>query len=387
MKALALLAAAIMLGACGAGKTGNGSPSPSNLPSLAATVTATQASPSPSMPPTAAVPALRLVYRTYDGSQYSLVAESADGSDRVTLAGSNFAHPDLIRFIESRNRRWAAWADGGELRVAASKNLSSATTVVTTSKSLVALAVSDDGDSIAYEIHIGNDPMTSAADFYIVHVHDRSVRLLREFAGPFITCLGDAAFDTAAQRLMAVGCGSGQAAGLLLLSAVDGSIISEDDKFGAWPGQWAFAADLKTVWLTVDGAAEGDVVRYDTATRARQVLYRSPVWRQSDGSAAPNLSGPLLSPDETTLIFSRYTQDRAPEVYALPSAGGTATMIFKSATFSTAGPWSPNGAYVAISVDNSTPTQRLRLVDPRTKAISAVNTGAGFIEFLAWIVT
>src|SRR5712692_2045213 len=390
MKAFALLAVAIMLGACGAGKTANGSPSPSNLPSLAATVTATQTSaesPSPSTSPTAAVPALRLVYRTYDGSQYSIVAESADGSDRVTLAGSNFAHPDLIRFIESRNRRWAAWADGGELRVAASQNLSSATTVVTTSKSLVALAVSDDGDSIAYEIHTTNDPMTSAADLYIVHVHDRSVRLLREFAGPFITCVGDAAFDTAAQRLMAVGCGSGQAAGLLLLSAVDGSIISEDDKFFAWPGQLAFAADLKTVWLTVDGAAEGDIVRYDTATRTREVLYRSPVWRQSDGSAAPNLSGSLLSPDETTLIFSRYTQDRAPEVYALPSAGGTATMIFKSATFSTAGPWSPNGAYVAILVDNSTPTQRMRLVDPRTNAIIAVKTGAGFIEFLAWIVT
>jgi hypothetical protein len=270
--------------------------------------------------------------------------------------------------------------------VAASKNLSSATTVVTTSKSLVALAVSDDGDSIAYEIHTSNDPMTSAADLYIVHVHDRSVRLLREFAGPFITCVGDAAFDSAAQRLIAVGCGSGQAAGLLLLSAVDGSIISEDDKFSAWPGQWAFAADLKTVWLIVDGANEGDVVRYDTATRTRHVLYRSPVWRQSDGSAAPNLSGPLLSPDETGLIFSRYTQDRAPEVYSLPSASGAATMIFKSATFSRLESWSPNGSYVAISVDNSTPTQRLRLIDPRTKAISAVNTGVGYVEFLAWVV-
>jgi hypothetical protein len=374
MKAFALLAVAIMLGDCGAGKTASNSVSPSTPPSPTATATT-------------GWPALRLVYRAYDGSQYSIVAQSANGSGRVTLAGPNFAHPDLIRFVESRNRRWVAWADGGELRVAASKNLSSPITVVTTSKSLIALAVSDDGDSIAYEIHTTNDPMTAAADLYVVHVHDRLVRLLRELTGPFISCLGDAAFDTAAQRLMAVGCGSGQAAGLLLLSSVDGLIISEDDKFFAWPGQWAFAADLKTVWLRVDGAAEGDIVRYDTATRTREVLYRSPVWRQSDGSAAPNLSGPLLSPDETSLIFSRYTQDRAPEVYALPSAGGTATMIFKSATFSTAGPWSPNGAYVAISVDNSTPTQRMRLVDPRTKAISAVNTGAGFAEFLAWIVS
>jgi hypothetical protein len=270
--------------------------------------------------------------------------------------------------------------------VAASANLSSATTLVTTTKPLAALAVSDDGDTIAYEIRTTNDPMTAAADLYVVHVHDRSVRLLREFAGPFITCLGDAAFDTSAQRLIAVGCGSGQSAGLLLLSAVDGSIISEDDKFFAWPGQWAFAADLKTVWLIVDGTTEGDVVRYDTAMRAREVLYRSPVWRQSDGSAAPNLPGPvLLSPDETGLAFSRYTQDRAPEVYELPSAGGTATMIFKSTTFGRLESWSPDASDVAISVDNSTPTQRMRLIDPRTKAVSPVNTGTGYVEFLAWI--
>ena len=177
------------------------------------------------------------------------------------------------------------------------------------------------------------------------------------------------------------------AAGLLLLNASDGSIISEDDKFFARPGQWAFAADLKTVWLRVDEATEGDIVRYDTATRTREVLYRSPVWRQSDGTAAPNLSGPVLSPDETSLIFSRYTQDRSQEVYTLPSAGGTATMIFKGGTYSTFGPWSPDGAYVAITVDSSTPTQRMRLVDPRTGAIIAVTTGPGFIAFLAWIVS
>jgi hypothetical protein len=62
-------------------------------------------------------------------------------------------------------------------------------------------------------------------------------------------------------------------------------------------------------------------------------------------------------------------------------------MIFKSATFSRLESWSPSGSYVAISVDNSTPTQRMRLIDPRTNAISAVNTGAGFIEFLAWVLT
>jgi hypothetical protein len=260
--------------------------------------------------------------------------------------------------------------------------------VATSAKTLSVLAVSDDGGTIAYEIHTTNDPSTSAAELYVVHVRDRSIKLLRTFAGPFINCLGGAAFDSTAQRLIAVGCGSGQAAGLLLLSIVDGSIISEDDKFFAWPGQWAFAADLKTVWLIVDGTTEGDVVRYDTATRTREVLYRSPVWLQSGGSAAPNLPGPvLLAPDETDVIFSRYTQDRAPEVYVLPSAGGTATVIFKSTIFGRLESWSPGGAYVAISVDNSTPTHRMRLIDPRTKAISAVNTGAGYIEFLAWLVT
>jgi hypothetical protein len=342
---------------------------------------------SPSASPTATAPAVRLVYRTYDGSQYGLVAEGADGSDRIALAGPNFAHPDQIRFAESRDRRWAAWVDGGELRLAASANLGSATTLVTTTKTLVALAVSNDGATVVYEIRTTNDPRTSAAELYVVHVHDRSVKLLRTFAGPFITCIGDAAFDATAQRLIAVGCGSGQAAGLLLLSTVDGSIISEDDKFSAWPGQWAFASDLKTVWLIVDGSTESDVVRYDTATRSRDVLYRSPIWKQSDGSAAPNLNGPvLLAPDGTGVVFSRYTQDRAPEVYELPSAGGTATMIFKSTTFVSLESWAPGGGYVAISVDNSTPTQRMRLVDPRTKAISVVNTGAGYIGFLAWMV-
>lgn len=382
MKAFALLAVALVLGACGAGKTASSSPSSSHSQSPAATVAA---SPTSAETPSA-VPALRLVYRTYDGSQYGLVAESADGSGRVALAGSNFTRPDLIRFAESRNRRWAAWADGGQLRVAASATLPSAITLATTSKPIVVLAVSDDGDAIVYEIHTTYDPSTSAAELYVAHVHDRSVKLLRTFSGPFVNCLGDAALDPTAQRLIAVGCGSGQAAGLLLLSMIDGSIISQDDKFFAWPGQWAFAADLKTVWLIVDGTTEGDLVRYDTATRTREVLYRSPVWLQS-GSPAPNLPGPvLLAPDETSLSFARYTQDRAPEVYVLPSAGGTARMIFKSATFGRLESWAPDGPYVALTVDNSTPTQRMRLVDPRTNAISAVNTGTEYSEFLAWVV-
>jgi Tol biopolymer transport system component len=259
--------------------------------------------------------------------------------------------------------------------------------LATKAKVLTVLAVSNDGDTIAYEIHTTKTPSTSAVELYVVHVRDRSIKLLRTFAGPFIKCLGDAAFDPTAQRVIAVGCGSGHAAGLLILRTADGSIISQDDKFFAWPGQWAFSADLKTVWLIVDGTRESDVVRYDTATRTRKVLYRSPVWLQSDGSAAPNLPGPvLLAPDETHVIFSRYTRDRSPEVYVLPSAGGTATVIFKSSTFGRLESWSPGGAYVAISVDNSTPTQRMRLIDPRTKAISAVNTGAEYIEFLAWIV-
>jgi hypothetical protein len=391
MKAFALLALVLVLTACGARTVASSSPLPSNLPSPVATVSATPTSaesPSPSASPTAAVPALRLVYRTYDGSQYGLVAESADGSNSVSLSGPNFVHPDLIRFVESRNRRWAAWSDGGSLRAAASANLSVAQTVATTSKPLTVLAVSDDGDTVAYEILTATGPETFTADLFVAHVRDRSSKLLRSLNGPFISCLGDGAFDQTAQRLIGVGCGSGQAAGLLLLNVSDGSMVSEDDGFGAWPGQWAFAADLKTVWLIVDGTTESDVVRYDTASRTREVLYRSPVWLQSDGSAAPNLPGPvLLAPDETGVIFSRYTQDRAPEVSLLPSAGGTATIVFKSSTFGRLESWSPDGGYVAISVDNSTPTQRMRLLDPRTKAINAVNTGAGYIEFLAWIVT
>jgi Tol biopolymer transport system component len=311
----------------------------------------------------------------------------ADGSDVVTLAGENFLHPDLIRFVESRDRRWAAWADGGALRVAASAALSSAKTVAISSKLLSVLAVSDDGDTIAYEIHTTNDPMTSAVVLYVVHVHDRSIKRLRTFAGPFITCLAGAAFDATAKRLIAVGCGSGKAAGLVLINTSNGSIISEDDKFSAWPGGWAFGADLKTVWLIADMGVESDVVRYDTATRARAVLYRSPVWKQSDGSDAPNLPGPLLSaPDESGLAFSRYPPDGLPEVHVLAPGGGPETMIFKSDSFDSVESWSPNGDSIAISVGGSGSTQRMVLVDPRTRVAAPIETPVGYVEFLAWIV-
>lgn len=387
MKALALLVVAILIGACGADRsTASSSPSMPQSPTSTTTATAPRLEP-PSPPALPGIPSLRLVYRSGDGNQYSIVAANADGSNRMTLSGANFVHPDLIRFVQSRSRRWTAWADGGELRTAASDRLTSATTLVTTSKLLSVLAISEDGDSIAYQTLTEKGPEVFSADLYVVHVHDRSVKLLRGFDGPMIGCLGDGAFDANAKRLIGVGCGAGKAAGLVLLNASDGSIISEDDGFFAWPYQWAFARDLATVWLIDESSGESDVVRYDTATRNRTVLYRSPSWRQSDGSVAPNLSGFFaLSPDGSALTFYRYPPDRVPEVYALPSSGGTPTMVFKSAGFGRVESWSPDGSYIAVSVDNSTPTQRVRLIDPRTKAVASVNTGAGFIELLAWMV-
>jgi hypothetical protein len=378
VKPLALLPVVMLVAGCGSGNGAN-SPSPSATTSTSAAISA---APSPQASPVAT--SLRLVYRAWDGNQYSIAAANADGSNRAALSGPGFAHPDLIRFVESRNRRWAAWADSGTVRVAASGSLSASTTV-TTAVVLSVLAVSEDGDSVAYQTHTGSEA-TSAASLYVAHVHDRSVKLLRTFAGPLIMCLGDAAFDDTAKRLIAVGCGAGKAVGLLLLNVADGSIISEDDGFSAWPNQWAFAQDLATVWVIDDSSNESDIVRYDTATRNRHILYRSPSWRQADGSVAPNLSGPLVSPDGKTLAFSRYPADRVPEVYTMPSSGGTPTAIFKASAYSRMESWSPDGGYVALSVDNSTPAQRLRLIDPGTKAVVPVNTGTGYAEFLAWIV-
>jgi Tol biopolymer transport system component len=386
MKALALLALAILMGACGADRSKASSP-PSMPQSPTSTTTASAPRlESPSPPALLGIPSLRLVYRLWDGNQYSIVAANADGSNRVTLSGANFVHPDLIRFVQSRSRRWTAWADGGELRTAASDRLASAATLVTTSKLLSVLAISEDGDSIAYQTLIEKGPGFFSANLYVVHVHDRSVKLLRSFDGPMIGCLGDGVFDANAKRLIVVGCGAGKAGPLLVLNASDGSILLEDDGFFAWPNQWAFAPDLATVWLIDESSGESDVVRYDTATRNRTVLYRSPSWRQSDGSVAPNLSGFFISPDGSALTFSRNPPDRVREVYSLPSSGGTPTMVFKSAGFGRVESWSPDGSYIAVSVDNSTPTQRMRLIDPRTKAVVPVNTGAAFIEFLAWMV-
>src|SRR5207245_2667341 len=378
MKAFPLVAVAILMGACGADmSTASSSPSTPPSPTATTAVSAPRLE-SPSPPALPGTPSLRLVYRSWDGNQYSIVAANADGSNRVTLSGANFVHPDLIRFVQSRSRRWTAWADGGDLRAAASDRLASATTLVTSSKLLSVLAISEDGDSIAYQTLTEKGPEVFSANLYVVRVHDRSVKLLRSFDGPFIGCLADGAFDANAERLIAVGCGAGKAAGLLLLSAGDGSIISEDDGFFAWPRQWAFAPDLATVWLIDESVSESDVVRYDTASRKRDVLYRSPSWRQSDGSVAPNLGGLfVLSPDGATLSFPRNPSDRVPEVYAIPSSGGSPTMIFKSAAYSRVESWSPDGRYVAVSMDNSTPTQRVRLIDPRTKAVAPVNTGAG----------
>ena len=374
------LAGLVIITACGSvgSDTRQGSPSPVG--------TSLSPSTSPSASPSASSK-FGFVFRTWDGTAYGLELENSDGSGKMVLSGSNFAHPDLLRFVESRNRRWAAWANGGDLLVAASTNLSSATTVVTSGKSLSPLAVSDDGATVAYVVRTTNDPTTMASELHVVYVQDRSTKLLHTFSGPFINCLGDGAFDALAQRLIAVGCGSGQAAGLVLMSTSDGSIISEDDQFFAWPDQWAFSQDLKSVWLINDSASESDIVLYDVATRSRQVLYRSPVWHQSDGSAAPNLPGFLpLSPDGSKLVFTRYPPDRSAEIYVISSAGGPATMIFKSNTVARLESWAPDGASVAVNVDNSTPTQRVRLVDVRSQSAVPIDTGKGFAEFLAWVV-
>ena len=118
-----------------------------------------------------------------------------------------------------------------------------------------------------------------------------------------------------------------------------------------------------------------------------QVVYRSPSWRQSDASVANNLSGLfVLSPDGSTIAFSRYPPDRVLEVYVLPTSGGDPTMIFKSSNFGRVESWSPDGRYIVVSVDNSTPAQRMRLIDPRTKTVIPVNTGPGYVELLAWMV-
>ena len=88
------MAVAILLGACGSNQDANrASPSDSGRPTATATPTPTATS-------------LRLLYRAWDGDKYFLVAANADGSNSVVLSGANFANPDLIRFVQSRSRRW-----------------------------------------------------------------------------------------------------------------------------------------------------------------------------------------------------------------------------------------------------------------------------------------
>jgi len=61
-------------------------------------------------------------------------------------------------------------------------------------------------------------------------------------------------------------------------------------------------------------------------------------------------------------------------------------MIFKSNTVSRLESWAPDGASVAVFVDNSTPAQRIRLVDVRSQSAIPIDTGTAFAELLAWLV-
>jgi hypothetical protein len=298
-----------------------------------------------------------------------------------------------VTFVQSRNGRYLAWSDNLELRTAASTKLNEAVTIARTKEVLVPLAISEDGGAIAYEILFGTasavDP--SSAKLYIANVHNRSVRLIHTFDGPFIRCLSDASFDTTGAKLAAIGCGSGQEAGLLVIATSNGKVLSEDDGFRSYSRGTVFRADLTTAWQIDPANDDSNIVRYDVASRRRKVLYQSQSWRQSDGSIAPNLAGfLLLSPDESTLAFRRYPRDRIPEVYTIPSSGGAAAMLAKDERIGRIESWSPDGKYVTISLRRSasTPTQRLLLIDPRTKQkILFDDTGATFNGFLAWIAS
>ncbi len=345
-------------------------------------------------PSPAAVPSLpALLYRALSGSdgteaqRYSLVATSLDGSNKAILPASSFPNPDLVRLAQSRNGRWLAWTSSGELRSAASAKLPAFVAVTASPNLLSALAVSEDGKKIAYQSSRGSG-LTAGVDLYVADVHANTVRLVGSFAGPLIVCLADAAFDETAQKLTAIGCGSGAEAGLVVIDVTNGSIVSEDDSFRVSPQSAVFAPDLATVWLIQESPTESDIVRYDTASRTRQVLYRSPAWLQSDGSVAPNLAGFLiLSPDGAALAFRRYPPDRIPEIYTIPSSGEAPSMLAKSSRISRIEWWSPDWGYLVVSLDASTPRQRMWLLDPRTKTVLPVDTGASFIEFLAWLAS
>ena len=68
-------------------------------------------------------------------------------------------------------------------------------------------------------------------------------------------------------------------------------------------------------------------------------------------------------------------------------------MLDKSSRISRIESWSPDGKYIAVSVGVSIPglpsrddSQRIWVLDPVTKSVTPVDTGALYIEFLAWLV-
>jgi hypothetical protein len=353
----------------------------------------------PSQSPEASSPAVEgLLYLEYSGGvgtsapDYAFIVASLDGSNKVRRSLGAYARPNEVRFVQSRNGRYLAWSDHLELRTAASTKLNEAVTIAQTKETLVPLAISQNGDAIAYQILFGTEKAEgpSSAKLYIANVHNRSVRLIHTFDGPFIRCLSDASFDTTGAKLAAIGCGSGQEAGLLVIATGNGKVLVEDDGFRSWPRGTVFGHDLATVWLIDPAKDNSDIVRYEVASRRRKVLYHSQAWRQSDGSVAPNLGGLLLSADQTTLAFRRSPRDRIPEIYTIPSSGGVAAMLAKDERIGRTESWSPDGKYVTISLGRraSTPTQRLLLIDPRTRQrVLFDDTGATLNNFLAWIAS
>jgi hypothetical protein len=370
-----IAAAAVLLISSGCSLPSSAVPSPSASPSTAPTL-----------------PATRLLYlgqAPAESPQYSFVVANLDGRNKVTRSLGDYPRPNEVRFVQSRNGRYLAWSDHLELRTAASSRLKEAVTIAATTDWLAPLAISEDGDTLAYEVLMEGTHGPGSAKLYLAHVHDKSVKLLRTFSGPFIVCLGQAAFDQTASKLAAVGCGSGMAAGLLVIDASNGTVLSEDDGFRVWPGQAVFGHDLTTVWLIDSGNDSDSIVRYDVGSRSRLVLYRSPGWRQADGSWAPNLAGIFLSPDEGTVAFRGYPPDRIQTIYTIPSSGGSAAVLVREPRVMGIGPWSPDGKYLMVPLarEPTTATQRLLLIDPRTKQqILFDDTGVTLNNFLAWVV-
>jgi len=97
-----VLAGLVTITACGSVSPDTRQGSRSPVGTSPSTSTSPSASPSASSK-------FGFVFRTWDGTAYGLKLENSDGSGKMVLSGSNFAHPDLLRFVESRNGRWAAW--------------------------------------------------------------------------------------------------------------------------------------------------------------------------------------------------------------------------------------------------------------------------------------